>query len=127
MVAPKKKKQRKPKTPAVEASTEAVINGGGAAAPAVKAVVKKVKKEKKKPDHGIPRPLSGFFNFCTDNRVQVRAENPGGSAPEVARALGAMWKTLNDETKKKYNDAAAEASVKYKAAVAAATAAAPPA
>lgn len=49
---------------------------------------------------------TGYMMFANEKRSSV--VEPGLKVTEVAKKLGALWRALSDEEKKKYNEAAAE-------------------
>jgi hypothetical protein len=56
------------------------------------------------------RPPTGWNIFCSENRAQVKEENPGLSAPEITKILGEMWGELNQEEKGEYSGNVSEIS-----------------
>jgi len=75
-------------------------------------------KGKASPANKIKRPLSAYFLYCNNKRDKVRAENPGASVGEIAKILGAKWKSISDERKANYMKQAAELKAEYDAKVA---------
>lgn len=53
--------------------------------------------------------------FSNQLREQVKSENPGISFTDIGRKLGEMWREMEPETKKGYEDRATEAKDKYMA------------
>ena len=47
-----------------------------------------------------------FSNFCKHHRTIIKTENPTLTFGEVAKALGALWKSQDADEKKKYTDPA---------------------
>ncbi|KAI8468544.1 MAG: high mobility group box domain-containing protein [Monoraphidium minutum] len=88
-----------------------------AAAKSPKKVAKKekpAKKEKKVKDPNAPkRPLSAYMYFSADKRGAIKDKNPSFGVADIAKELGAMWKTMTDKDKTKYNDQAAKDKVRY--------------
>ena len=61
----------------------------------------------------VPRAPSAYMLFCGDNRQNVSKED--GSKPtfgETTKLLAAMWKEIDDTTRAKYQQQAAEAKQK---------------
>ena len=48
-------------------------------------------------------------------RERVKEENPDLKVTEIAKVIGAKWKALTDEEKKKYNDMAEKDKERYEA------------
>nr|NP_001071733.1 transcription factor protein [Ciona intestinalis]BAE06487.1 transcription factor protein [Ciona intestinalis] len=72
------------------------------------------KKKKKKKDPNAPkRPQSAFFLFCADRRAPLKAENPGWTVGEIAKALGKKWAAASPDTKKKYAEQGEVEKSKY--------------
>ena len=76
---------------------------------------KKVKKERqpkkmveKDGDQKPKKALTAYFCFMNANRQQVKDENPGDKVGDIAKKLGAMWKSLGEEEKKLYQEMAAK-------------------
>jgi len=66
----------------------------------------------KKDPNAPKRPLSAYFAWLGENRVKVKADNPGISHKEVTAKLGEMWNALEESVKQAYKDkATAEMSV----------------
>jgi hypothetical protein len=45
---------------------------------------------------------TSFINFSNEHRQTVRDQNPGLHITEIAKILGAMWRSLTDEEKADY-------------------------
>ena len=76
---------------------------------------KKVKKERqpkktveKDGDQKPKKALTAYFCFMNANRQQVKDENPDDKVGDIAKKLGAMWKSLGEEEKKPYQEMAAK-------------------
>jgi len=79
-------------------------DGGGAK--------KKKKKAAKDPD--APKlPASAYVLFCADARVQLAQEQPDLNPADVMKELGVKWKAADEEARKPYAAANAEAKLKY--------------
>lgn len=63
---------------------------------------KKVKKDKNAPKAA----KSAYIFFCADHRPAIMKKNPEIKFGEVGKALGAKWKSLNENQKTKYKNAA---------------------
>jgi len=59
--------------------------------------------EEKATPKKAPTKRSGYMYFCKHNRENVKKENPGMSAQEVARIMAGLWKELSDEEQKNWN------------------------
>ena len=78
--------------------------------------VKETKKRKMMKDPNAPkRPASAYILFCNEARPKIIKKQPGLSAADVMKDLGAKWAKTSEKTKKPYIDASNEASDKYKA------------
>jgi len=79
---------------------------------------KKAKKEKKAKDPNAPKkPLTAFFAYSAAMRPVIKEEQPELSVPEQGKALGERWKNETPEVRAKYEEEAANAKVKYEAAL----------
>ena len=78
---------------------------------------KKDKKKKKKKADGAPKhPLNGYILFSTENRAEVKAENPEMKTTEISSLLGKMWNEIKEEGSDeyhKYMDLAKKDKVRY--------------
>jgi len=68
----------------------------------------------KKDPNAPKRPLSAYFTWLGENRVQVKADNPGMKHKDVTSKLGTMWNALDDAVKKEYKDKATVEMNKWK-------------
>jgi len=59
------------------------------------------------------RPASSFMVFSEELRQSILKQNPKLTAPEVAKALGAQWKQLTPQKKKRYEEKAAGLKEQY--------------
>jgi hypothetical protein len=73
---------------------------------------KKTKKSSKKSSEGKTsvKKISGYTYFCSENRTEIKNDNPDWSATEVTKELAKMWKELGEEEKQEWGEAAAEAA-----------------
>jgi HMG (high mobility group) box len=73
-----------------------------------------VRRKKKKRDPNAPkRPRSAYILFCSHQREAVKAQQPGAKPSDLMRALGALWKSMNDDQKVHYNKRAEEDKHRY--------------
>ncbi|KAJ3352135.1 FACT complex subunit [Entophlyctis luteolus] len=75
---------------------------------------KKVKKDPNAPKGA----QSSYIIFSNEVRDKVRAENPSLSLTETSKKIGAMWKELSADEKKKYEDLAAKDKKRVRAEMA---------
>ena len=62
-------------------------------------------------DPNMPKkPLSSYFIFLAENRVQVTKENPDLDLTKISTVVAAQWKALTPEEKKVFEDKYANAS-----------------
>jgi hypothetical protein len=72
------------------------------------------RRTKKSKDPNKPkRALSAYMFFANEYRETVKEENPGLSFGEIGKKLGETWKAMSDESKKPYNDKAAQDKERY--------------
>ncbi|KAJ3266266.1 Iron-sulfur clusters transporter atm1, mitochondrial [Chytriomyces hyalinus] len=72
-------------------------------------------KKKVKKDPNAPKgPQSSFFLFSSAVRGQVKEEDPSLSVPDISKKIGAMWKEISADEKKKFEDLAGEDKKRYK-------------
>ena len=74
------------------------------------------KKKKKKADGAPKHPLNGYILFSTENRAEVKAENPEMKTTEISSLLGKMWNEIKEEGSDeyhKYMDLAKKDKVRY--------------
>ena len=48
------------------------------------------------------KPLTAYFQFAQDSRENVKTQYPGLSLGETSKKIGALWNSLDEETKTKY-------------------------
>jgi structure-specific recognition protein 1 len=63
------------------------------------ALVQKEKAAKKKDPNAPKKALSPYMFFTQEHREIIKEENPGIGFGEVAKKLGAKWKSMSDEDK----------------------------
>jgi hypothetical protein len=77
-----------------------------------KSVASPASKTKKDPN--APKvPSTAWFLFSADERLKVKAEDPGLSFGEIAKLIGQRWKEVDPEDKKRYEKIAEEGKKKY--------------
>ena len=59
------------------------------------------------------KPLTSYFLFAKDVRPEIMKNNPTAKITEIATLIGAEWKKLSDDDKKKYTQKADEAKAEY--------------
>jgi HMG (high mobility group) box len=69
---------------------------------------RKGKKSKKGDEKKPKRAPSAFLLYSNSVRAEVKEANPELSFTDIAKAIGAKWKELSEEEKKKWNDMATE-------------------
>jgi len=63
------------------------------------------------------KAMTAYFLFANANRARIRAANPSAKLGEVAKLIGAEWKTTSAEDKKPYQDEAVAAKKVYEHAM----------
>ncbi|XP_003372975.1 high mobility group protein 1.2 [Trichinella spiralis] len=72
------------------------------------------KRKRNKKDPNAPkRALSAFFFFSHAERPEVQKSHPDWKVGQLAQELGRMWKALNDEQKRKYEEMAIKDKARY--------------
>lgn len=72
------------------------------------------RRRKTRKDPRAPkRALSAFFWFCSDERPKVRAVTPNASVGKVARELGMLWASAEQDVKDKYEKMAIKDKQRY--------------
>lgn len=59
------------------------------------------------------KPKSAFIIFSTSNRLRIKTEFPDLSFGDIAKEIGAQWKSLDADAKRPYHDQAAEAKILF--------------
>lgn len=68
-------------------------------------VVAGVKRKKRTRDPKVPKkPVTAFSHFTALERDTYKVSHPGISRGDLTKFLGAAWKELGDEPKKRYNE-----------------------
>ena len=52
----------------------------------------------------IKKPMSSYFHFMNERRTKFREDNPEMKMGQITQALTEVWKKLNDEERKKYEE-----------------------
>jgi len=73
---------------------------------------KRLKRSKKDPN-APKRWRSSFVFFTFEMRPRVVAENPGIRFVDMGNVLGEMWRALNPDEKKRYEDMAAQDKTRF--------------
>ena len=77
-------------------------------------VANKAGKEKKEKDPDMPKkPQTSYFLFMNAKRPQVKADEPNLGFGELTKKLTQMWKDLDDEARKEYEDLAVKDKQRY--------------
>ncbi len=56
---------------------------------------------------------NAFILFCSDNRDEVKEENPSLTYTEITKKLGEMWKSIDEELKSEYQEKAKDDKERY--------------
>lgn len=74
----------------------------------------KPRKKKEPKDPNAPKKPSGaYIHFCNTIRETIKKENPEFQATEIVKAMGAKWKGMNDDEKKKFFEMAEADKERY--------------
>jgi len=60
------------------------------------------------------RPLSSYIVFANEIRAGIQAENPEAPVYEIAKIIGAKWKTISNAEREKYKKQAEKLKGEYK-------------
>jgi hypothetical protein len=71
------------------------------------------KKKAKKNKVGPKKPLNAYLIFVNSERDQCVRQHPTWPITEVVRHLGRLWKNMDEDDKKVYNDLAANDRERY--------------
>jgi hypothetical protein len=71
------------------------------------------RSSKKKDTKAPKRNKNAYMFFNSEKRDQVKAENPTASFGEVAQIIGAMWRGMDDKSKKTYEALANKDKKRY--------------
>jgi len=74
--------------------------------------VKKRKTTKKDPD-APKKPCTAFVWFSKEQRPKIKEQNPKASFGEIGKLLGAAWKEVDADDKKRFEGQAAEDKKRY--------------
>ena len=73
------------------------------------------KSKKTAKDPNAPkRPQTAFFQFMAENRERIIEENPGIANTDISKKGGEMWKKLDENKRKEYDQNYKDAMVKWK-------------
>eukprot|EP00586_Coscinodiscus_wailesii_P004416 CAMPEP_0172483482 /NCGR_PEP_ID=MMETSP1066-20121228/10494_1 /TAXON_ID=671091 /ORGANISM="Coscinodiscus wailesii, Strain CCMP2513" /LENGTH=946 /DNA_ID=CAMNT_0013247383 /DNA_START=94 /DNA_END=2934 /DNA_ORIENTATION=- len=72
------------------------------------------KKKKKKDPNEPKKNWSSYMFFTNDKRAEIKSKNPDASFGDIAKLMGAEFKKLTDEERKKYEDMADQDKLRYK-------------
>lgn len=81
------------------------------AAPETKTKATKPKAAKNK---GPKKPRSSYNFFCSEQRSALKEQNPKATSGELQTLLGASWRKLDEEGKKKYQELATKDKERFK-------------
>ncbi|CAF3084539.1 unnamed protein product [Rotaria socialis] len=70
-------------------------------------------KKANKDPNAPKRPLSAFFLFSQDERPDIKKKTPSMSVGDISKEIGARWKKVSDDVKKRYEQKAAVEKQKY--------------
>jgi hypothetical protein len=81
----------------------------------IEKTVREFKGEKKlKRDPDAPKGAkNAFIFFCSDNRDEVKEENPDMKMKDISKKLGEMWKEVDEELKTEYQEKAKQDKERY--------------
>ncbi|KRX38035.1 High mobility group protein 1.2 [Trichinella britovi] len=72
------------------------------------------KRKRSKKDPNAPkRALSAFFFFSNSKRAEIQQAHPDWKVGQVAQELGRMWKAIDEDEKRKFEDMAAKDRTRY--------------
>ena len=89
-----------------KAKNEDVSTDDEKAAPKKK--TKEAPKKEESEEKTSPKKKTGYIYFCKHNREGIKKDNPGMSAQDITRTLAGLWKDLNKEEQKAWNDSATD-------------------
>lgn len=76
--------------------------------------IEKPKKKKTKRDPNAPKkPRSAYILFSSDNRVDVKKENPDMIPTDVTKEVARMWREADEDVKEEYKEKAEEDKKRY--------------
>ena len=70
-------------------------------------------KKASKDPNAPKRPLSAFFLFSQDERPDIKKKSPTLSVGDISKEIGARWKKVSDDVKKRYEQKANVEKQKY--------------
>lgn len=78
---------------------------------------RKTKPKAKKDPNAPKKPSGAYIWFCNDHRAKIKGEHSNWGVAEIGKELGALWKTLDDDDKKKYFAQADKDKIRYQEAL----------
>lgn len=110
----KSKSKSKSKKKKRNSSTSPAGSGGGGGSGASTPAKKKAKRKQAPREAGAPKkPMAAYMHFSNAKRAEVLAANPGMAFGEVGRATGELWRGLDAESKKPWEEAAARDKARF--------------
>jgi hypothetical protein len=74
----------------------------------------KSKKTKAKKDPNAPKkPRSAYILFSSDNRADVKEENPDMITTDITKEIARLWREANSDVKEEYKEKAQEDKKRY--------------
>ena len=81
----------------------------------LKKLIPKSSKNKKVKDPNAPKKATTtYFAFMSEVRSKVKEENPNLKTQELSKIMGKMWRDMDSEDKKKYEELAEKDKQRYK-------------
>lgn len=77
----------------------------------------KTKTKKTKDPLAPKRPGTAFTMFSTENREALKVSEPNISFGETSKRLGEMWRSVDDNTREKYNKKCIKEKEKHRVAM----------
>jgi hypothetical protein len=74
--------------------------------------IKGTKKPKRDPN-APKRPRSSYILFSSDNRSDVKSDNPDMSATEITKEVARLWRDADEDVKSEYKEKALEDKKRY--------------
>jgi len=76
--------------------------------------IEKPKKKKTKRDPNAPKkPRTAYILFSSDNRVDVKKENPDMIPTDITKEVARMWREADEDVKEEYKEKAEEDKKRY--------------
>ena len=81
----------------------------------LKKLIPKSSKNKKVKDPNAPKKATTtYFAFMSEVRSKVKEENPNLKTQELSKIMGKMWRDMDSEDKKKYEELVEKDKQRYK-------------